>query len=189
MLRFGRRARMTPVVPVAEGLPRRNRWWQLPGLGGHFVRRRQRHAALIPDAAMPPPADVFPDMEGNEETDFFMMPERPEDWPNFILESTFRPIPFPEHVAGNDRNNTMNMIKQMLFRLTPAGLPGQPQDAAAPDAAADESLAAEPGTVRRSASARIHRAEAPQIAMVRIGGQEATHSSRFDRAACRRGTR
>jgi len=137
---------------------------------------------------MPPPAATVPDMEDNhEEADFFMMPERAEDWPDFFLELLFRPIPFPDHVEGNDRNEFMNTSKRILFSLVPAGQPRQLKHAA--EVAADEDHPVEPGTVRRSASAQINRVKAPQNVMLRRGGEDPRSSCRHGRPNCRRGTR
>mmetsp|Transcript_99128 Transcript_99128/g.196467 ORF Transcript_99128/g.196467 Transcript_99128/m.196467 type:complete len:176 (+) Transcript_99128:32-559(+) len=148
----GRRARETPIVPVAvEPLPPpRHRLW-LPGLGGTLLHRRRRDAMPIPDCS---------------EVDNLLMPDWVEDWPNFIVGASFRPCLLPGWVEDSDRNETLNMNKQNLIALLPDGQPRQPrEDDAAVGGAADEGLGDDHGVVR-SDSARVLMAKESQHPLV-----------------------
>mmetsp|Transcript_9796 Transcript_9796/g.18541 ORF Transcript_9796/g.18541 Transcript_9796/m.18541 type:complete len:135 (-) Transcript_9796:117-521(-) len=118
------RSLMTPVASAAVEAPpraRRRLWLRLSTRGSR--RRRQR-------AAMPIPV-------GNDVNNF-LMPDQLEDWPNFLVGVYFRPFPFPGHVEDSDRNNVLNVGKQVLRGLLPDGQPRRPQDDVAVGDAADE---------------------------------------------------
>jgi len=150
MWRFGRRGRMTPVVPVDEEPQPRRRW----RFGGTFLPQWRRRNTHTQKPSMHPPAAVFLDREGDhQENARFLMPEHVADWPNFMLETMYRPLwlPLPGHVEGSDLNEFMNTSMENLTRLAAEGLPG-----VAEDDDADDNPNVEPGAIGHSASAQIH---------------------------------
>lgn len=195
---FSRRTHVTTFTPVAEELKPRRRKFQLPKLGGTSQQRRHQCPTSTQEAVMDQapaamdqaPATV-PDTDFDEEVDNFLMPERIENWPNFMLETLYRPYPFPGHVEDSDRNVVMNTSKAILFTLLPneQPMPRQQQDPAEAGVAANEDAGDQP--VRRSASARMLHAKERENWTVLVDRDEAAarRTRKAKRATRRRSTK
>jgi len=188
---FGRSAGITPVVPIVEEPHRRRS--RLPRLGGSLLHRRRHRAVPTPEVAVHPPAiaHAIPvlGMEGDHhEVDDLFLPDRVEDWPNFLVDMAFRPYPLPGHLEDSDRNHIMNISKGVLRSVLPDDQPVQPQDAAAVGDAADEDLDNRGAAVRRSASARMPTANENRLQLVRRGDATTLARRRPKRAARRSAT-
>mmetsp|Transcript_95505 Transcript_95505/g.189286 ORF Transcript_95505/g.189286 Transcript_95505/m.189286 type:complete len:191 (-) Transcript_95505:138-710(-) len=189
MWRSRRNCHMTPVLPVAEEHRPRRRCLQMPRLrfprlGWYHVLGRPAQmgeAAIAVDMEELDPDLDDGHLEGLLE-DYYYVPERAEDMPAHMIKTLV--VPIPHFVEPDDKNELLNMSKQLLLTLVPKADPRQPHEIAANREGRVEGRDALPRNLARSDSAPTLKGLGQQHKVVLRGGRPGF----CDRDSRRRGT-